>query len=184
MHYHMLSAFTWPTQRWNELLQTANYPNGHSVLGGYMALRPKDPDSIAYERALAAKVGEERMNEILSVNIHHVIYYPCLSVQSPLQQLRCLRPVSPRRLSEIWHFRSRARPRRSTRSLWYYISSTRPPPVNADDGGWNRVQRGLQAEEMEWCRFTLRRDMMDGEVIRTRRPERSAASQSVPRVEA
>ncbi len=174
MNYHMLSAFTWPTQRWNELLQTANYPNGHSVLGGYMALRPKDPDSIAYERALTAKVGEKRMNEILSVNIHHVIYYPCLSVQSPLQQLRCLRPVSPgRTLSEIWHFRLKGAPEAIyQRSLWYYNLVNSPSTmVNADDlENWNRIQRGLQAEEMEWLSFhrNYGQDTIDGDVIRTR----------------
>ncbi|MSQ69910.1 MAG: ribosomal subunit interface protein [Betaproteobacteria bacterium] len=174
MQYHMLSAFTWPTQRWNELLQTANYPQGHSVLGGYMALRPKDPDSLEHERLLAKAVGEKRKEEILSVNIHHVIYYPVLSVQSPLQQLRALRPIScDKTLSEIWHFRLKGAPEAIyRRSLWYYNLVNSPATmVNADDlENWNRVQRGLKAEGIDWLSFhrNYGQDEIRGDVIQTR----------------
>ncbi len=174
LQYHMLSAFTWPTHRWNELLQTSNYPHGHSVLGGYMALRPKDPDSLEYERVLAARVGEARKEAILNTSIHHVIYYPCLSVQPPLQQLRCLRPIAPgRTLSEIWHFRLKGAPEPIyRRSLWYYNLVNSPATmVNADDlENWNRIQHGLQSRAYDWLSFhrNYGADEIDGDVIRTR----------------
>ncbi len=53
-----------------------------------------------------ARYGEERTEEILAVDLHHVLVYPCLSVQPPLQQLRAIRPLGPgRTLSVIWMFR-------------------------------------------------------------------------------
>jgi phenylpropionate dioxygenase-like ring-hydroxylating dioxygenase large terminal subunit len=174
MQYHMLSAFTWPTHKWNEMLLTTNYPHGHAVLGGYMALRPKDPVSLAYEKALAAKVGEQRKEEILAVNVHHVLYYPCLSVQSPLQQLRCLRPIAPdRTLSEIWHFRLKGAPEAIyRRSLWYYNLVNSPSTlVNADDlENWQRIQHGLQSEAQDWLSFhrNYGRDDVQGDVVKTR----------------
>ncbi len=48
-----------------------------------MGLRPQDPDTLAYEKTLVAAYGEKRKEEILSTNIHHVLIYPGLSVQSP-----------------------------------------------------------------------------------------------------
>jgi phenylpropionate dioxygenase-like ring-hydroxylating dioxygenase large terminal subunit len=174
LHYHMLSAFTWPTSKWNELLLTRNYPQGHSVLGGYMALRPEDPDTLEYERLLAERVGEKRKEEILSTNIHHVIYYPVVSVQPPLQQLRAVRPISvDKTLSEIWHFRLKGAPEAIyRRALWYYNLVNSPATmVNADDlENWNRIQRALQAETPEW--LSLHRnhgsDIVEGDVVSTR----------------
>jgi phenylpropionate dioxygenase-like ring-hydroxylating dioxygenase large terminal subunit len=174
LHYHMLSAFTWPTSKWNELLQTRNYPSGHSVLGGYMALRPKDPDTLAYEALMEKAYGKKRMEEILSVNIHHVIYYPVLSVQSPLQQLRAVRPLSvDKTLSEIWHFRLKGAPEAIyRRALWYYNLVNSPATmVNADDlENWNRIQRGLKSEAPEWLSFhrNYGQDLAEGDVVQTK----------------
>lgn len=62
------------------------------------------------------------MEEYLSRNIHHVLLYPGVSIQSPLQQLRVLRPLAPNRtLSEIWHCRLEGAPEAIyRRALWYY----------------------------------------------------------------
>ena len=57
---------------------------GHTLLAGYMGLRPRDPVTVAREESLTAVHGEKRMDEILSTNVHHVLVYPCLSVQPPL----------------------------------------------------------------------------------------------------
>ena len=79
LHYHMLSAFTIPFEKW-DALETIGYPYGHTILGGYMGLRPQDPDTVAYEKILAKAYGEQKTEEFLSRNIHHVLVYPCLSV--------------------------------------------------------------------------------------------------------
>src|SRR5437867_3688067 len=48
LSYHMLSAFATVTiDKWDNF-QTLNYPYGHCILTGYMGLRPKDPDTLAY----------------------------------------------------------------------------------------------------------------------------------------
>src|SRR5690606_38799806 len=43
--YHFLSTFTMPLGTWDKMT-TVNYPAGHSVLEGYMSLRPQDPLSL------------------------------------------------------------------------------------------------------------------------------------------
>jgi len=62
-----------------------------------MGLRPSDPDTNEYVRRMYPAYGEERAEEILGINLHHVLLYPCNSVQPPLQQLRTIRPIGPDR---------------------------------------------------------------------------------------
>jgi len=136
LSYHMLSAFATVTiDKW-DAFQTLNYPNGHCILTGYMGLRPQDPDTLAYDKIMIQKYGQQRFEEIVGVNIHHVLIYPGLSVQSPLQQLRAVRPLGvDRTLTEIWHFRLKGAPEAIyRRSLAYYNLVNSPATlVNADD---------------------------------------------------
>jgi hypothetical protein len=122
-----------------------------------MGLRPTDPDTLEYESLMKEAYGEEKAEEYLSRSIHHVLVYPYLSVQSPLQQLRCLRPVSPdKTLSEIWHFRLKGVPEAIyKRSLWYFNLVNSPATmINADDlENWTRGQRGLESEGGDWVSF-------------------------------
>ena len=155
--YHMLSAFATVTiDKWDSF-QTLNYPHGHCILTGYMGLRPKDPDTLAYEKTLIDAYGQKRMEEILGVNIHHVLIYPGLSVQSPLQQLRAVRPLGvDRTLTEIWHFRLKGAPEAIyRRSLAYYNLVNSPSTlVNADDleNFW-KCHQGLASEGGDWVSF-------------------------------
>ena len=115
------------------------YRRGHCILDGYMGLRPRDPDTLAYEAIMEKAYGEARMEEILDPNIHHVLLYPGLSVQSPLQQLRAIRPLGvDKTLTEIWHFRLKGAPEAIyRRALGYYNLVNSPSTmVNADDL-WN-----------------------------------------------
>jgi len=146
MGYQFLADFSLPFEKWDSL-STIGYPNGHTVLAGYMGLRPRDPVTVAHEEALTEAYGAERMDEILSTNIHHVLVYPCLSVQPPLQQLRAVRPLSANKtLTEIWHFRLKGAPEGIyERSLAYYYHVNSPSTmVNADDlNNFRAVQDGL-----------------------------------------
>ncbi len=146
MGYQFLADFSLPFEKWDSLA-TIGYPNGHTVLAGYMGLRPRDPVTVAHEEALTEAYGAERMDEILSTNIHHVLVYPCLSVQPPLQQLRAVRPLSANKtLTEIWHFRLKGAPEGIyERSLAYYYHVNSPSTmVNADDlNNFRAVQDGL-----------------------------------------
>jgi phenylpropionate dioxygenase-like ring-hydroxylating dioxygenase large terminal subunit len=157
LEYHFLSAFsTTSIPKWDQF-KTINYPGGHCILTGYMGLRPRDPDTLAYEETLRKAYGEKRMEEILGVNIHHVLLYPGLSVQSPLQQLRAIRPLSvDKTLTEIWHFRLKGAPEAIyRRALGYYNLVNSPSTlVNADDleNFW-KIHQGLASTGGEWVSF-------------------------------
>jgi phenylpropionate dioxygenase-like ring-hydroxylating dioxygenase large terminal subunit len=136
---------------------TTGMPQGHCTLEGYMGLRPDDPDTNEYVRLMYEAYGEERAEEILSVNLHHVLIYPCNSVQPPLQQLRTIRPLSPNRtLSEIWQFRLvGANEAIYQRSLaYYYLVNSPSTLVNADDlFNWWKCQAGLDSTASDWSSF-------------------------------
>jgi phenylpropionate dioxygenase-like ring-hydroxylating dioxygenase large terminal subunit len=156
LYYHYLSAFASKFEQW-DAVQTLNFPRGHGILKAYMGLRPQDPDTRAHEAMLVEAYGAERAEEYLSRSIHHVLVYPYLSVQSPLQQLRCLRPLSPgKTLSEIWHFRLKGAPEAIyRRALWYYNLVNSPATmVNADDlENWTKGQWGLESSGGDWVSF-------------------------------
>jgi len=171
--YHMLSAFSTVTiDKWDNF-QTLNYPYGHCILTGYMGLRPQDPDTLEYERTLAKAYGEQRKEQILSTNIHHVLLYPGLSVQSPLQQLRAVRPLGvDKTLTEIWHFRLKGAPEPIYRRALAYYNLVNSPStmINADDleNFW-KVQQGLSSDGGDWVSFHRHygRDIEQGGVIQT-----------------
>ncbi len=173
LDYHFLSGFVLPFSLY-EKMQTVNYPTGHSVLGGYMSLRPKDPLSLEYEAAMTAKYGAARTDEILDTNIHHVICYPILSIQPPLQQLRAIRPIGPEQtLTEIWHFRLKGAPEGIYRRALGYFNLVNSPStmVNADDL-WNfrKSHEGLCTDGGDWVslhRYAGNDDEADG-VVSTR----------------
>ncbi|HEX9396201.1 MAG TPA: Rieske 2Fe-2S domain-containing protein [Burkholderiales bacterium] len=154
LSYHMLSAFATVTiDKWDDF-QTINYPYGHCVLTGYMGLRPQDPDTLAYDKIMIKAYGKKRFEEIIGVNIHHVLVYPGLSVQSPLQQLRAVRPLGvDRTLTEIWHFRLKGAPEPIyRRSLAYYNLVNSPATlINADDleNFW-KCHQGLASDGGDW----------------------------------
>lgn len=154
--YHFLSGFVLPLSLYDKMT-TVNYPAGHSLLEGYMSLRPQDKDSLEYEAIMKKKYGEARANEILDGNLHHVICYPVLSVQPPLQQLRSIRPIGPdRTLTEIWHFRLKGAPEGMYRRALGYFQLVNSPSttINADDlDNWWRCQQGLNATGKDWVSF-------------------------------
>jgi hypothetical protein len=113
-----------------------------------------EPD---YEAALAAAVGEARKEAILTTDIHHVLIYPGLSVQSPLQQLRVVRPLGvDRTLTEIWHFRLKGAPEPIYRRALAYYNLVNSPStlINADDleNFW-KCQQGLASDGGDWVSF-------------------------------
>ena len=171
--YHMLSAFSTVTiDKWDNF-QTLNYPHGHCILAGYMGLRPQDPDTIAYEKTLTKAYGEKRKEAILSTNIHHVLIYPGLSVQSPLQQLRAVRPLGVNKtLTEIWHFRLKGAPEPIYRRALAYYNLVNSPAtlINADDleNFW-KIQTGLGSDGGDWVSFARHygRDIEKNGVVAT-----------------
>ena len=133
--------------------------------------------------------GAERTEEILGVNIHHVLLYPGLSVQPPLQQLRAVRPLSlDRTLTEIWHFRLKGAPEAIyRRALGYYNLVNSPATmVNADDleNFW-KCHQGLASEGGDWVSFHRHAGQDDMRWQRHQvalRHQRGADAQPVPRL--
>jgi phenylpropionate dioxygenase-like ring-hydroxylating dioxygenase large terminal subunit len=173
LSYHMLSAFATVTiDKWDNF-QTINYPYGHCILTGYMGLRPQDPDTLAYDKVMIKAYGQKRFEEIVGVNIHHVLLYPGLSVQSPLQQLRAVRPLSvDKTLTEIWHFRLKGAPEAIyRRSLAYYNLVNSPSTlINADDleNFW-KCHQGLSSDGGDWVSFArhMGRDVENNGIVET-----------------
>ncbi len=133
---------------------TTGHPQGHTTLEGYMGLRPDDPDTNEYVRLMYDAYGETKAEEILGVDMHHVLLYPCNSVQPPLQQLRTIRPLAPNKtLTEIWQFRLKDAPEAIyRRSLgYYYLVNSPSTMVNADDlFNWWKCQNGLTSDGGDW----------------------------------
>lgn len=157
MGYQFLADFALPYEVWDSL-DTIGHPNGHTQLAGYMGLRPRDPVTLAHEKVLTEAYGAERMDQILSTNIHHVLVYPCLSVQPPLQQLRAVRPLAANKtLTEIWHFKLKGAPEGIyDRSLaYYYLVNSPSTMVNADDlNNFRAIQDGLSLKGGgDWVSF-------------------------------
>ena len=106
------------------------------MLQGYMGLRPRDPDTVEYVDLMIKAYGPDKAEEILSTDLHHVLVYPSLSVQPPLQQLRTIRPLEHgRTMTEIWHFRLKGAPEAIYRRAldYYYMVNSPSTMVNADD---------------------------------------------------
>jgi phenylpropionate dioxygenase-like ring-hydroxylating dioxygenase large terminal subunit len=183
LYYHMLSAFASSFDQWNAV-QTINYPRGHGILKAYMGLRPQDPDTLEHEAQLKQAYGEQKAEEYLSRSIHHVLVYPYLSVQSPLQQLRCMRPIAPdKTLSEIWHFRLKGAPEAIyRRSLWYFNLVNSPATmINADDlENWTKGQWGLKSDGGDWVSFHREhgRDLEEGGVVYSQKGTSEAVMRS------
>jgi phenylpropionate dioxygenase-like ring-hydroxylating dioxygenase large terminal subunit len=156
LFYHYLSTFASSFEMWDSV-QTVGFPRGHGLLRGYMGLRPNDPDTNEYVAQMYAAYGEQKAEEYLGRNIHHLLIYPYLSVQSPLQQVRVLRPLAPNKtLSEIWHFKLKGvKPAIYQRALWYFNLVNSPATmINADDlENWTRGQWGLESDGGDWVSF-------------------------------
>ena len=151
--YSFISAFKTPIEEWGKF-DTVGHPHGHCFLAGYMGLRPQDPDTVEYEALLKQAHGEEKGEAILSTDLHHVLVYPSLSVQPPLQQLRAIRPLGvDRTLTEIWHFRLKGAPEAIYRRAldYYYLVNSPSTMVNADDlhNFW-KCHNGLASEGGDW----------------------------------
>ena len=156
LSYHYISAFAMEMDKWGAL-DVVGHPNGHCVLQGYMGLRPTDPDTLEYDAIMEKHYGPDRAKEILDVNIHHLLVYPCLSIQSPLQQLRAVRPISANEtLTEIWHFRLKGAPEPIYRRAldYFYLVNSPSTMINADDlYNFRKCQEGLESEGGDWVSF-------------------------------
>lgn len=134
-------------------LDMKGYDFGHGYMEGIFT-PPKDPVSLEYVESLKAAYGEERTQQILSINRHNSIVYPSCSPHTSFQQLRVIRPLTvDRTLVEIFTFRLVGAPQSTFRRALTYTNVVNSPAslVMPDDvEAYNRVQRGLQTTGSDW----------------------------------
>jgi hypothetical protein len=115
---------------------------------------PDDPLSQQYFESLAAKVGEDRAEEILAVNRHNTIIYPSCSPHTSFQQWRVIRPLSvDRTLVEIFTFRLDGAPDELLQRTFTYSNVVNSPSsiVMTDDVHvYAECQKGLSTEGGDW----------------------------------
>jgi phenylpropionate dioxygenase-like ring-hydroxylating dioxygenase large terminal subunit len=129
------------------------HPNGHFDMAAF-APDPTGPDGEKYKAALIARHGEDAAEAILQRNYHNALLFPTTILQSSLQQLRVIRPLSvDRTLLEIWVFRLKGAPDSFTSRAITAANTANSPSniVAADDfEAYYRCHAGLVGPESEW----------------------------------
>ena len=129
------------------------HPNGHFDMAAF-APELKGPDAQGYMTGLIARHGEEAAEAVLRQNYHNVLMFPTIILQSSLQQMRVIRPLSvDKTLLEIWVFRLKGAPESFLRRAVTGGNLANSPSniVAADDfEAYFRVHAGLKGPQSEW----------------------------------
>ncbi|WKX13305.1 aromatic ring-hydroxylating dioxygenase subunit alpha [Streptomyces sp. NL15-2K] len=129
------------------------HPNGHFDMKAF-APDPTGPDGEKYKASLIARHGKEGAEAILQRNFHNALIFPTVILQSSLQQLRAIRPLSvDKTLLEIWIFRLKGAPDSFTSRAITAANTANSPSniVAADDfESYYRCHAGLVGPESEW----------------------------------
>lgn len=128
--------------------------NGHSYFGAHIGAGYSDVAEDAYFRALAARHGDARAREILSVSRHVTQVYPSCSFQGRYQTVRIVRPLAVD-LTEVvgYVFRLKGAPDEVFQSALEYCTGavSAASPVIADDLEiYETAQRHYQADGNPW----------------------------------
>ena len=145
---------------------------GHVFMGDYhddkkLVTANADPVNAEYRRRLAVRVGEERMQKILSVQRFNTIIYPNVSFMSQFGQFRVVHPISVDRTAVYAYvFRFKGAPdemfRRSI-AFANVVNGTGSLVLTDDLETYGRVQTGLGAQGSEWVDLSrgAERDVVD-----------------------
>jgi phenylpropionate dioxygenase-like ring-hydroxylating dioxygenase large terminal subunit len=129
------------------------HPNGHFDMAAF-APELKGPDAEEYRTGLIARHGKEATEAVLRQNYHNVLMFPTIILQSSLQQMRVIRPLSvDKTLLEIWVFRLKGAPESFLRRAVTGGNLANSPSniVAADDfEAYFRVHAGLKGPQSEW----------------------------------
>jgi phenylpropionate dioxygenase-like ring-hydroxylating dioxygenase large terminal subunit len=142
---------------WMEKAGVAAYPGGHSYIGALPLEQPMPPGAeAAYRRALVARNGEARTNEILAVQRHVAIVYPTLAFQSALQQIKVIVPVRADYTEVyVYCFRLKGAPPEYHRAAVTFVNAANSPAslILTDDLAiYERAQQAM-SEAPGWIRF-------------------------------
>ena len=142
---------------WMEKAGVAAYPGGHSYIGALPLEQPMPAEAeAAYRRALVARHGEARTNEILAVQRHVAIVYPTLAFQSALQQIKVIVPVRVDYTEVyVYCFRLKGAPPEFHRAAVTFVNAANSPAslILTDDLAiYERAQQAM-GEAPGWIRF-------------------------------
>lgn len=130
------------------------FPYGTSIMRGFRKTRPDTPEQREYEALLAKRLGADRMEEVLTTDLHNVLIYPGLSLQPNHMQLRTIVPVAVDRTRiEVSIFRLKGAPDAINRRFVTYanVIHSAASLVRADDlENFERIQDGYRATSMPW----------------------------------
>lgn len=152
---------------WMERAGVAVYPGGHSYIGALPLEQPMPAQAeAAYRRALVARHGERRVDEILAVRRHVAIVYPTLAFQSALQQIKVIVPVRVDYTEVyVYCFRLKGAPPEYLRAAVTFVNTANSPAslILTDDLAiYDRAQQAM-THAPGWLRFGcgLGRDVPD-----------------------
>lgn len=120
--------------------------HGHSYVTGLVSLAAPPIPRDAYFEALAARHGEEGARRVLSTDVHVVLFYPSVTLNSRFQTIRLVRPLAVDETEVEAHvFRLKGAPEQVfAQALEYnYVSGSPASPVIVDD---LEIYERLQAE--------------------------------------
>lgn len=130
-----------------EQLAVHCHPHGHSEMVGFRKARAEDPQYLAYEAALRARLGDDGLERVLGQDRHNAVVYPGLSVQPAYLQLRVIVPEAVDRTRiDVWLFRLKGAPAWMDRRTVAYANAIHSAAsvVRADDlENYERIQHGL-----------------------------------------
>jgi phenylpropionate dioxygenase-like ring-hydroxylating dioxygenase large terminal subunit len=147
------------TQVWDHM-GTWSFPYGHSFMADYhddtrlLNNDRKDPVLDEYLARLKARLGSERMRQVLSVARFNTIVYPNLSFMSSFRQLRVMHPIAPDRTEvHVFSFRLKGAPERLFHDTVAFANAINSPAsqILTDDlEMYRRIAQGLLNEGPEW----------------------------------
>lgn len=148
-------------------------PKGHAFTGGTTSIHSNYSEIPGYLEAMHKTYGEEKTDQILSINRHNTIYYPSLTIKGAIQAIRIVRPISVNETEiETWTFRLKGAPDEMLQRTMLYSRLINSPSsmVGSDDlEVYVRLQEGLTSGGTDWVdmsRFNGREEHEDGNMTR------------------
>ena len=164
-----------PGREWSEVpLHT--FPGGHAYVGGFyragvIAPERSDPVFERYRKALVARHGEQRTEEILAVDRFNNLVWPTLSVNARFAALRVVKPLAANHtVVEVQAFRLDGAPEEMHELTLQFVNLAASPAslVASDDLEiFERCQAGLESASSDWI------DVRRGVLADERRPDGS-----------
>lgn len=160
---HRLLAATpgMPLQAFQKL-ESVITEHAHSYVTGLVSIAAPQIPRDEYFEALAARHGEEGARRVLSTDVHVVLIYPSVTLNSRFQTLRLVRPIAVDETEVEAHvFRLKGAPESVfAQALEYnYVSGSPASPVIVDD---LEIYERLQAEGGVRARLSVERGLGAG----------------------